>query len=39
MEVGEEEASEIGVKAFVPRDELVGEAEAGHETALFEPEY
>ena len=38
FEVREEEAGEVGVQAFVARDELVGEGEAGHETALLEPE-
>jgi len=36
--VGEEEAGEVGVEAFVAGYELVGEGEAGHETAFFEPE-
>ena len=34
----EEEAGEVGVEAFVAGDELVGEGEAGHEAAFFEPE-
>lgn len=38
LEVGEEEAGEVGVHALVTGDELVGEGEAGHETALLEPE-
>ena len=36
--MGEEQAGEIGVHAFVAGDELVGEGETGHETAFFEPE-
>lgn len=36
--MGVEETSEIGVEAFVARDQFVGECEAWHETALFEPE-
>ena len=38
VEVREEEAGEVGVKTLVPRDEFVGEGEAGHEAALLEPE-
>jgi len=36
--VGEEEAGEVRVHAFVAGDELVGEGETGHETTLLEPE-
>ena len=36
--MGEEQAGEIGVHAFVAGDELVGECETGHEAAFFEPE-
>lgn len=36
--MGEEEAGEVGVHAFVAGDELVGEGEARHEAALLEPE-
>lgn len=38
VQVGEEQAGEIGVHAFVAGDELVGEGEAGHEAAFLEPE-
>ena len=38
VQVGEEEAGEIGVDAFVTGDELVGEGETRHETTLLEPE-
>lgn len=31
-------AGEVGVQALVPRDELVGEGESGHQRALLEPE-
>lgn len=34
----EEQAGEVGVQAFVAGDEFVGEGQAGHETAFFEPE-
>jgi len=37
-EVSEEEASKVGVKTLIPRDELIGEGETGHETSLLEPE-
>ena len=37
-ELGVHEAREVAVKPLVPGDELVGEAEAGHEAALLEPE-
>lgn len=38
LDHGKEQAGEIGVQAFVARDELVGKSQAGHETAFFEPE-
>jgi hypothetical protein len=38
VEEREEEAGEVRVHALVARDELVGEGEARHETALLEPE-
>lgn len=38
VEVGEEEAGEVGVHALVAGDEFVGEGEPGHEAALLEPE-
>lgn len=34
----EEEAGEVRVEAFVPRDQLVGESETRHEAALLQPE-
>ena len=34
----EEQAGEVGVEPLVPRDELVAEREAGHESALLQPE-
>jgi hypothetical protein len=37
-EVREEEAGKVGVETLITRDELVGEGESGHETALLEPE-
>ena len=39
VEVGEEQAGEIGVHALVTRYQFVGEGEAGHESTLLEPEY
>jgi hypothetical protein len=36
--VGEEETSEIGVQSLVPRDQLVGEGQTGHQTTLLQPE-
>ena len=36
--MGEEEAGEVGVHAFVAGNEFVGEGEAGHEAAFLEPE-
>ena len=36
--MGEEQAGEVGVHAFVAGDELVGEGESGHEAAFLEPE-
>ena len=36
--MGEEQAGEICVHAFVAGDELVGECETGHETTFLEPE-
>lgn len=38
LQHGVEEAGEVPVQALVAGDELVGEAEAGHEAALLEPE-
>lgn len=38
LQEGEEQASEVGVHTLVARDELVGEGQAGHETALLQPE-
>lgn len=37
LEVREQEASEIRVKAFVSADEFVGKRQAWHETTLLEP--
>lgn len=34
----EKKASKVCVETLVARDELVGEGQAGHETAFFEPE-
>lgn len=34
-----QEAGEVCVEAFVPRDQFVGEAQPRHETSLLEPEY
>ena len=34
----EQKAGEVGVETLVAGDELVGEGETGHETALLEPE-
>ena len=31
-------AGEVGVQALIPRDELIGEGESGHERAFLEPE-
>ena len=36
--MGEEQAGEVGVHAFIAGDELVGEGESGHEAAFLEPE-
>ena len=33
-----EEASKVGVKTLITRDELVGESQTRHKTALLEPE-
>lgn len=38
VQVGEEQAGEVGVHAFVAGDELVGEGQAWHEAAFLEPE-
>ena len=38
VQVGEKQAGEVGVHAFVAGDELVGEGESGHEAAFLEPE-
>ena len=38
LEVGEQEAGEVGVETFVTRDELVRERETRHKTTLLEPE-
>jgi hypothetical protein len=38
LEVIKEQASKVGVESLVARDELVGEGEPRHETALLEPE-
>ena len=38
FEVGEEEAGEVGVHAFVARDELIGKGQARHEPAFLQPE-
>jgi hypothetical protein len=38
VEEGEQQASKVCVHALVTRDELVGEGETGHETALLQPE-
>ena len=34
-----DEACEVAVEPFVTADEFVAEAEAGHKSAFFEPEY
>ncbi len=31
-------ASKVRVKAFIPRDEHIGEREPGHQASLLEPE-
>ena len=36
---GVDEACKVTVKPIMSADEFVAEAEAGHESALFEPEY
>ena len=38
LEVGEKEASEVGVHALVAADELIGEGQTRHESTLLEPE-
>lgn len=38
VQVGEEQAGEIGVQALVPRDEFVAEGKTRHEAAFFQPE-
>jgi hypothetical protein len=38
VQVGEQEAGEVGVQTLVTRDELVGEGQSRHETALLQPE-
>ena len=38
LELGEEQASKVGVHTLVTGDELVGEGQTGHETALLQPE-
>jgi len=38
VEVREEEASEVRVKALVSRNQLIGEGQARHQTALLKPE-
>jgi hypothetical protein len=38
VEQAEEQAREVAVHALVAADEFVGESQAGHETALLEPE-
>ncbi len=38
LEVGEEEASEVGVETLITGNQLVGEGKTGHETTLLEPE-
>ena len=37
LEVGEEEAGEIGVQSLVARNELVGEGKARHQPSLLQP--
>ena len=37
VQEGVEEAGKIGVESFVSRDELIGEGEARHKAALFQP--
>lgn len=37
-QVGEEQARKIGVHAFVTRNQLVGEGQAGHQSTLLHPE-
>ena len=36
---GVEEACKVAVESFITADQFVAEAEARHESALFEPEY
>ena len=38
VQVGEEQASKVGVKTLVTRDQLVGEGEASHQPPLLQPE-
>jgi len=38
VQVGEEQAGEIGVHTLIARYQLVGESETRHETTLLEPE-
>ena len=38
LQVGEEQASEVGVKTLVTRDQLVGEGQTRHEATLLQPE-
>jgi hypothetical protein len=39
LDLGEEEAGEVGVHALVAGDEFVGEGQTRHEAALLEPEH
>ena len=36
--MAEQQASKVGMHAFIAADELIGERQAGHEAPLFEPE-
>lgn len=38
VQVGEQQAGEVGVQTLITRDELVGEGQTRHETTLLEPE-
>jgi len=38
VEVGEQQASEVGVQTLITRDQLVGEGETWHQTTLLQPE-
>ena len=38
LQVGKEQASKVGVKTLVTRNQLVGEGEASHQSTLLQPE-